>query len=150
MRNISLIIRQELVRHHDAKKAKWLENYVKHDIKSLGIGIPQIRSIVQRVYNQNKLNELSLSKQKKLLNELIQREYAEEKLAAIIYVQLYLKDTDVKFQLSMISSWFDKRWVYDWNICDWLCVRLLSPLVDKYPKQTIRTMQNLERASESR
>ncbi|MCU0414357.1 MAG: DNA alkylation repair protein [Ignavibacteriaceae bacterium] len=141
MRNISLIIRQELVKHHDAKKAKWLENYVKHDIKSLGIGIPQIRSIVQRVYNQNKLNELSLSKQKKLLNELIQREYAEEKLAAIIYVQLYLKDTDVKFQLSMISSWFDKRWVYDWNICDWLCVRLLSPLVDKYPKQTIAELK---------
>jgi hypothetical protein len=41
MRNISLIIRQELEKHHDVKKAKWLENYVKHDIKSRGVGIPR-------------------------------------------------------------------------------------------------------------
>ena len=141
MRNISLIIRQELEKHHDAKKAKWLENYVKHDIKSYGVGIPQIRSIVQNVYKQNKLNELSLSNQKKFLDELMKQDYAEDKLAAIIYVQLYLKDADVKFQLSMISNWFEKRWIYDCNVCDWLCVLLLSPLVDKYPKQTIEELK---------
>ena len=137
MGNISLIIRQELEKHHDAKKAKWLENYVKHDIKSRGVGIPQIRSIVQNVYKQNKLSALSLNNQKQFLDELMKQDYTEDKLAAIIYVQLYLKDADVKFQLSMISNWFDKEWIYDWNVCDWLCVRLLSPLVDKYPKQTI-------------
>jgi len=30
----------------NADKAAWLENYVKHDIKSLGVGIPEIREIV--------------------------------------------------------------------------------------------------------
>jgi len=140
-KDIAKIIQQELKKHHDAKKAKWLENYVKHDIKSRGVGIPQIRSIVQNVYKQNKLNELSPADQKKFLDELMKRDYAEDKLAAIIYVQLYLNDADVKFQLTMISNWFDKRWVYDWNICDWLCVRLLSPLVDKYPKQTIAELK---------
>ena len=67
----------------------------------------------------------------------MKQDYTEAKLAAIIYAQLYLKDSDVKFQLLIISNWFDKRWFYDWNVCDWLCVRLLTPLVDKYPKQTI-------------
>ena len=66
-KDIVKIIQQELKKHHDTKKAKWLENYVKHDIKSRGVGIPQIRSIVQYVYKQNKLNELSLSNQKKSL-----------------------------------------------------------------------------------
>jgi 3-methyladenine DNA glycosylase AlkD len=136
-KDIVKIIHQELKKHHNAQKAKWLENYVKHDIKSRGVGIPQIRSIVQSVYKQNKLNVLPLSNQKIILDELMKQDYAEDKLAAIIYVQLYLKDADVKFQLSMISNWFDKKWIYDWNVCDWLCVRLLSPLVDKYPKQTI-------------
>jgi 3-methyladenine DNA glycosylase AlkD len=140
-KDIVKIIQQELKKHHDAKKAKWLENYVKHDIKSRGVGIPQIRSIVQSVYKQNKLNELSLADQKKFLDELMKQDYTEDKLAAIIYVQLYLKDADVKFQLSMISNWFDKRWVNNWNVCDWLCVRLLSPLVDKYPKQTIAELK---------
>lgn len=135
-KDIVKIIQQELKKHHDAKKAKWLENYVKHNIKSRGVGIPQIRSIVQYVYKQNKLSALSLNNQKQFLDELMKQGYTEDKLAAIIYIQLYLKDAGVKFQLSMISTWFDKEWIYDWNVCDWLCVRLLSPLVDKYPKQT--------------
>lgn len=140
-KNFANEIQIELNRLFDKNRAQWLENYVKHDIKSRGVGIPQIRSIVQNVYKQNKLNELSLSNLKKFLDELIKQDYTEDKLAAIIYVQLYLKDADVKFQLSMISNWFDKRWIYDWNVCDWLCVRLLSPLVDKYPKQTIAELK---------
>jgi 3-methyladenine DNA glycosylase AlkD len=140
-KNFANEIQIELNRLFDKNRARWLENYVKHDIKSRGVGIPQIRSIVQSVYKQNKLNELSLSNQKKFLDELMKQDYTEDKLAAIIYVQLYLKDADVKFQLSMISNWFDKRWIYDWNVCDWLCVRLLSPLVDKYPKQTIAELK---------
>lgn len=140
-KNFANEIQIELNRLFDKNRAQWLENYVKHDIKSRGVGIPQIRSIVQNVYKQNKLNELLLSNLKKFLDELIKQDYTEDKLAAIIYVQLYLKDADVKFQLSMISNWFDKRWIYDWNVCDWLCVRLLSPLVDKYPKQTIAELK---------
>ncbi|MBX3006852.1 MAG: DNA alkylation repair protein [Melioribacteraceae bacterium] len=135
------IILQELEKHHNAKKAKWLVNYVKHDIKSIGVGIPEIRSIVQDVCKLNKLNELSRTEQKEILDELVKHEYSESKLAAIIYVQLFLLGTDVKFQLSMFSNWYDKKWIYDWNVCDWLCVRLLSPLVDSYPKQTITELK---------
>lgn len=141
MKSLSLIIQQELKKYPDAKKAKWLENYFKHSIKSLGVGIPQIRSIVQNVYKQNKVDELSLSVQKEFLDELMENDYTENKLAAIIYAQLYLKDVDVKLQLSMISNWFDSKWIYDWNVCDWLCVRLLSPLIDNYPKQTITELK---------
>jgi 3-methyladenine DNA glycosylase AlkD len=135
------IIHKELKKYSNPKKAKWLENYIKHDIKSLGVGIPEIRSIIQRVCKQNKLNEFSPADQKIFLDELMKQDYTEYKLAAIIYVRLYLKDTDVKFQLSMISNWFDKNWVSDWNVCDWLCVRLLSPLVDKYPEPTIAELK---------
>lgn len=141
MKSLSLIIHQELQKHSDAKKAKWLQGYIKHDIKSIGVGIPQIRSIVQNVYQKNKVDELSLSNQKQFLDELMQNYYTENKLAAIIYAQLYLKDADVKFQLSMISNWFDSKCVFDWNVCDWLCVRLLSPLIDSYPKQTITQLK---------
>jgi 3-methyladenine DNA glycosylase AlkD len=131
------IIYKELKKYSNPKKAKWLENYVKHDIKSLGVGIPEIRSIIQRVYKQNKLNEFSPADQKIFLDELMKQNYAEDKLAAILYTQIFLKDPYPKFQLSMISNWFNKKWIYDWNVCDWLCVRLLSPLIDKYPEQTI-------------
>lgn len=141
MKRISLIIRQELSKLHDAKKAKWLENYVKHDIKSIGVGIPKIRLVLQDIYKRKNINELSILEQKEILDELVKNEYTESKLAAIIYVQIFLKDSDVKFQLSMISNWFDKKWISDWNVCDWLCIRLISPLVDKYSKQTITELK---------
>jgi 3-methyladenine DNA glycosylase AlkD len=147
MKSLSLIIQQELQKYSDDKKAKWLENYVKHDIKSIGVGIPQIRLVLQDVYKRNNLNELSTPEQKETLDELVKHEYTESKLATIIYVQLYLKDTDVKFQLSMISNWFDNKWISDWNVCDWLCVRLLTPLVDRYPKQTITELKKWNKDS---
>jgi 3-methyladenine DNA glycosylase AlkD len=139
------IILQELEKHHNPKKAEWLVNYVKHDIKSIGVGIPEIRSIVQNVCKLNKLNELSPDNQKEILDELVRHDYTEAKLSAIIYVQLFQKEADVRTQLSMFSNWFDKKWIYDWNVCDWLCVRLLSPLVDKHPKQTIAELKKWNR-----
>ena len=32
----------------DTKKANWLKSYVKHNIKSLGVGIPDLREIVKK------------------------------------------------------------------------------------------------------
>lgn len=134
-------IQANLLKSKNVKKAKWLENYVKHNIKSLGVGIPKIRLIIQRVYKQNDLKALSLVEHKTILDQLMKQDFAEEKLAAILYAQIFLKDTDPKFQLSMISNWFDKKWIYDWNVCDWMCVRLLSPLVDNYFKHTIAELK---------
>jgi len=84
----------------------------------LGVGIPGIRSIVESIHKQKKLGESSITDQKKILDLLMMQDYAEEKLAAVIYAQLYMKDVNVKFQPSMISGWFDKKWIYDWNVCD--------------------------------
>lgn len=134
-------IQASLLKSKNIKKAKWLENYVKHNIKSLGVGIPEIRLIIQQVYKQNNLKECSFIEHKEILDQLMKQEYAEEKLAAILYAQIFLKDADVKAKLSMISNWFDKKWIYDWNVCDWLCVRLLSPLVDNYPDRTIGVLK---------
>lgn len=134
-------IQEDLQKKRNIKKAKWLENYVKHNIKSLGVGIPETRLIIQQVYQQNNLKECSFIEHKEILDQLMKQEYAEEKLAAILYAQIFLKDADVKAKLSMISNWFDKKWIYDWNACDWLCVRLLSPLVDNYPDRTIGVLK---------
>lgn len=145
MNNYFKIILHELEKQHNPNKADWLVNYVKHDIKSIGVGIPEIRTVVQKVCKLYKLNELSLDNQKDLLDELVKHDYTEAKLSAIIYVQLFLKEADVEFQLSMFSNWFDKKWIFDWNVCDWLCVRLLSPLVDNHPKPTIAELKKWNR-----
>ena len=116
------------------------ENYVKHDIKSLGVGIPEIREIVKNTEKDFLLTHKSIPVQIQVLNELMKDEYTESKLASIIYLQLYWKEAESGLILELISEWFENKWISDWNVCDWLCVRLISPLIDKHPDNTIEEL----------
>lgn len=112
------------------EKAEWLENYVKHGIRSLGVGIPEIRDLLKQEVKRNKLTESPVTDQLTFLNNLMHQDYTEYKLAAILYLQLYGRGMDAETRLDLISGWFDQGEIYDWNVCDWLCVRTLSPMID--------------------
>lgn len=114
-------------------KAKWQENYVKHNTKAYGVGIPDIRKIIKRTEKENSLGKLPIKSQISVLDDLMKHNYTEPKLAAILYIQLFWKDDYPIQTINAISNWFNQEWIFDWNICDWLCVRILSPLVDKEP-----------------
>jgi 3-methyladenine DNA glycosylase AlkD len=124
----------------NVEKAAWLENYVKHDIKSLGVGIPEIREIVQSTVKDLLLTHKSILLQIQVLNELMEQIYTESKLASIIYLQLYWKKAESGLILKLISEWFENKWISDWNVCDWLCVRLISPLIDKDAENIIEEL----------
>lgn len=118
-------------------KALWLENYVKHGIKSFGVGIPEIREIIKQTERDTELNKSSIKVQIEFLNELMRNDYTEPKLAAILYIQLYWKSKPAENILNISSFWFDRKWITDWNVCDWLCVRLLTPILDKEPEVAV-------------
>lgn len=123
----------------NATKANWLENYVKHDVKSFGVGIPEIREVLIQMEQETELSKSSITVQIEFLNELMKNEYTEPKLAAILYIQLYWKSKYENEILSISSNWFENEWITDWNVCDWLCVRLLTPLLDKEPELAVST-----------
>jgi len=123
---------RELISHTNPQKAKWLENYVKHGIKSRGVPIPEIRKLLEKFIKEHSINSKPLKVQLEFINTLMENTYTDEKLAAILFIQLYWNETDPGIQLKTISSWFDKKWVFDWNVCDWLCVKVLNRLIDKY------------------
>lgn len=137
MKKISKEIQNEIASIGKPEKARWLENYVKHDIKSKGTGIPEIRSIIKEATKKYDLAQKELSDQIELLDDLMSQEYSEDKLSAILYIQLFWKNQNAKTILSLTSNWLDKEWITDWNVCDWLCVRLLSPLLDREPELSI-------------
>ncbi len=141
MKNIEskhILDRLKSVRNVD--KAAWLENYVKHDIKSLGVGIPEIREIVQSTEKDFLLTHKSIPYQIQVLKELLEQVYTETKLASIIYLQLYWKKAESGLILDLISEWFENKWISDWNVCDWLCVRLISPLIDEDAENIIEEL----------
>lgn len=141
MKPVTDLIQQRLAALSDEKKARWLENYVKHDIRSRGVGIPQIREVLQAVVRAEQLTEEALETQIALLDDLMRQPFTEDKLAAILYLQLYWKEADPTRQLNLISRWLDKGWISDWNVCDWLCVRILTPLLDRAPDTVIPALQ---------
>ena len=121
----------------NAEKALWLENYVKHNVKSFGVGIPEIREIIKQFENDTQFKKVSIKSQIEFLNDLMKEEYTEPKLAAILFVQLYWGKENVDEVLKISADWFDNEWIDDWNVCDWLCVRLLTPSLDKDPELAV-------------
>ncbi len=139
MTDISAIIQNRISSIGNTDKAKWLENYVKHDIKSKGVGIPEIREIVKQVTVEYSLLKQELDEQMNFLNHLMRSEYTEDKLTAIIFMQIYLDKIYEHEKISKISEWFDKELIKDWNVCDWLCVRFLSQILNYKPTIAINT-----------
>lgn len=138
--NPAKVIQNKINASSNKEKARWLENYIKHGIQSKGVGIPEIREIVKKANVEYNLTDNPLEDQILILNDLMKQPFTEDKLAAIIYLQLYWKKVDTKIQLDLISEWFDNNWITDWNVCDWLCVRILTPLVDNSARQTINEL----------
>ena len=141
MKEISKKIQDRITAIGKPEKAKWLENYVKHDIKSKGVGIPEIRTIINDANNEYKLTVKRITEQIELLNDLMSQDFTEDKLAAILYLQLFWKDKYNKQKIDLISDWFDRNLISDWNVCDWLCVRILVPMIDHSTEQTIAELK---------
>lgn len=137
MNPISEQIQIQLGLKADEKKAKWLENYVKHQINSRGVGIPEIRQILLEANKTHMISDFAVSDQIEFLNDLMKSDYTEDKLSAILFIQLFWKSNLNTNKLMLISDWFDKGFINDWNVCDWLCVRILAPMVDTDPEMVI-------------
>lgn len=131
MNDYAYYIIEAIRANQNADKALWLENYVKHDIKSFGVGIPEIREIIKKFEKDTQLCKSTTKIQVEFLNDLMKNDYTEPKLAAILFIQLYWKSKNAEAILDISSYWLDNQWITDWNVCDWLCVRLLTPVLDK-------------------
>ncbi len=138
MTDIAKVIQDRLNGQANPQKARWLENYVKHNIKSKGVGIPAIRAIVKEVNREYGLSSAPYQQQSNVLNRLMNSPFTEDKLAAVLYLQLFWKNTKPRAILDITAGWFDRQWISDWNVCDWLCVRLLTPLVDAFPEAALK------------
>jgi len=116
----------------DEKKAKWWNNYLKNTIEFIGVGIPDIRKVLFEELPGYPNNEESTNQILSVSNELFEENIAEYKLAAVLIWQYFLLDrkTD-KEVVELIKNIFEKKLIFDWNTCDWLCVRVLTPVIDR-------------------
>jgi 3-methyladenine DNA glycosylase AlkD len=115
-----------------AEKKRWWERYLRHVIPFRGVNLVDIRAQLQKWYPEQRIGELSPEDQLDLAAGLFAQEYAEDKLAGVLLMEIYLLES-VKWRtlLSVIEDLFRREFVFDWNVCDWLCVRVIGPLIDR-------------------
>ncbi|MBE9049651.1 DNA alkylation repair protein [Nostocales cyanobacterium LEGE 11386] len=125
---------QESLENKATQKTKmWWEKYMKGVIAFRGVGIPEIRDLIATWLNEYSIKDLSKENQLELALAFFQEPIAEDKLAGILYLQYYLYDQFAwEVLLKKYEALYTNNLIFDWNTCDWFCVRVLSPTIAKH------------------
>jgi len=122
----------------DPKVKSWWENYVKNSAPFRGVKMAAIRKCLHKWHGEYIENVLDLEQQLDLALELIRMKYAEDKLAGTIFIQEILIPKEVikpKRDVKRLAGLFSNGYIYDWNICDWFCMKVLGELIVRYGKE---------------
>lgn len=129
----------ELRRAADPRKREWWERYLKGAIDFYGAPMAAIRRAVRdwagADFDPAELRAASL--------ELLEQPIAEQKLAGILIMQellLPIGAVSARRDLPLIARVFDEGHIADWNTTDWLCVRVLGPLIRQDGRPTAEAL----------
>ncbi len=126
-------LQQQLQKRTNPKTKIWWENYLKRTITFRGVQMADIRAALHLWYGQEAIRtRCSTEQQKDLAIRLIQQQYCEDKLAGILFWQEILFPSNAlswREDLPRFAALFQEGYIYEWNTCDWFCVRVLGPLV---------------------
>ena len=134
---LKLKLRESLQCHAKTGVKIWWENYVKGSAPFMGVKMPVIRTVLHQWHHQNIDEVLNYPEQLDLALSLFEEQYTEEKLAGTLFLQEILLPAGVincARDIHRFASLFADGKIYDWNTCDWFCVKVLGPLIiDKGP-----------------
>lgn len=133
--NIMIIesLLDEIAKHGDIKKKHWWENYVKHNSLFYGVPMEKLKIILDLWVRENEIETISQNNKIELVKKLFAKEFSEEKLLGVLFIQKYLvKNIPPEIILEVIADIYQKGYIFDWNISDWLSVKVLTLLIDEY------------------
>jgi len=119
-----------LDQHANPKTRDWWEKYMKGVIPFRGVGIPEIKRLIAIWRKEQGIDLLPEPAQLEIALCLFEYPMAEDKLAGILFLQDYLYDRfDWNFLLDRYVTLYSRELIFDWNTCDWFCVRVLGPTI---------------------
>ena len=113
-------------------KKEWWERYLKQVIQFRGVGIPVIKTKLRRWFDEKKLSQWESIDLLELAMEFIGEVHAEDKLTGVLILEEYLiNDTLLESNVFVrrFETMFADEDIFDWNTCDWFCIRVLGPLI---------------------
>jgi 3-methyladenine DNA glycosylase AlkD len=125
-----------LEQHANPKTKAWWEKYMRQVIPFRGVGILVIREQAaawregQNMREGQNISTWDKYAQLEVALRLFEFPHAEDKLAGILFLQNYLYDQFAwTFLLEKYASLYQDGLIFDWNICDWFCVRVLGETI---------------------
>ena len=134
-KDVEFVLLERLNEIAKPETKEWFENYLKNRVVCRGVKTPEVEKELRQWYKEEGIAELSISDQLQICNRLVAGEYIEDKLAALILIQKFLiKKVEPEGLLELINDWFLEDYIEDWSTNDWLCVRVLGPLLKRNGK----------------
>ena len=138
-----LLLQKGLDRKADAACKEWWEGYLKNVISFRGVKIADIRAVMHMWISDHHVDQLTVARQRDLALRLIRQTFSEDKMAGILFLQEVLVPNHAiryKGDLSRFASLFTDGHIFDWNTCDWFCVKVLGPLAARQGEPCARAI----------
>ena len=144
------VLQDRLQQHADPAVKAWWENYVKDSAPFRGVKMAVIRSELHKWHTERIAGSLDADQQVDLALALFDEAFSEDKLAGTLFLQEILspagaiqwwRDVDRFAQLFAADK------IGDWNVCDWFCVKVLGPLIQKEGEACARAISEWRGAS---
>jgi 3-methyladenine DNA glycosylase AlkD len=117
-------IQRALAARANAKTRQWWERYMRGAIPFRGVPMGGIREVVTQWAAGRDRAEIRAT-----ALELMRQRYSEDKIAGVLIFAEILPAT--RRDLPDLARLFAENAINDWSTCDWLCVKVLGPLIER-------------------
>ena len=125
------------------KTRLWWEKYMRNVITFRGVGIPKNRELLAKWRIDNKIDGWPPEEQLELALAFLAEPVAEDKLAGILYLQNFLHDKlPWELMLEKYQAIYADELIFDWNICDWFCIRVLGATIKNNGKDCAQAVSS--------
>lgn len=136
--DLSLKIVKELEERADPriasrKRSMW---HKEPGYRSYGIRTPELRELIKGY--RDRFNRLGLGERFELARRFYKSGFSEQAAIGNALLELSVRDiTPAQFDfLDDVTGYFN-----NWATTDWFCIRVLQPLLRRYPKETLRLLR---------
>ena len=102
---------------------------------------PKNRDLLAEWLKQHEIDKWSFEDQLELALAFFKEPFAEDKLAGVLFIQNYLlNELPWELLFQKCEETYKQELIFDWNICDWFCVRVLGAMIKKNGKQCAKAI----------
>jgi hypothetical protein len=113
----------------DLSAKEWWQKYLKNVIEFRGVNLAGIKKQITKLEKEDLGRNLKIEEWKKFAFELFNASFSEDKMAGIVILQEKVPvESYLVKDLENIATVFQSGLIYDWNLCDWMFVRVINKL----------------------